>query len=74
MNREEQISRLRAAHKYWQKFGHGPGKFSYAYMHPPDLFGLDPATGQTLLVPANFTPEPVGGNDRILQRTGGNQP
>jgi len=73
MNREEQISRLRAAHKYWQKFGHGPGKFSYAYMHPPDLFGLDPATVKPYCVPANFIPERVGGTIAIVQRTGGRQ-
>ncbi|QYZ78054.1 hypothetical protein E2N92_00715 [Methanofollis formosanus] len=73
MNREEKIARLRAAHNYWQKFGSGPGKFNYAYMHPPDLFNLDPATVKPCCVPANFIPERVGGTIAIVQRTEGRQ-
>lgn len=73
MNRDKRIARLRAAYKYWQKFGSGPGKFSYAYMHPPDLFNLDPATVKPFCVPANFIPEQVGGTITIVQRTGGRQ-
>jgi len=73
MNREEKIARLRAAHKYWKKFGSGPGKFPYPYMHPPDLFKLDPVTTKPYCVPANFIPESVGGSIAIVKRSIGEQ-
>jgi len=72
MNREVKIARLLAAHKYWQDLGSRSGRFS-PYMHPPDLFNLDPVTAKPYCVPANFIPERVGGTISIVQRTGGRQ-
>lgn len=69
MTREDQISRLRAAHKYWgQYIGE---KSMYAHLHPPDLCVFDPLVKKPYYIPAGFIPEYVGGSIAVVQRGGG---
>lgn len=67
MTREEQISRLRAAYEFWSKFRDGsPWQ---PYMHPSDLFDLDPLVKKPHYVPMGFIPEKVGGVITVVNRT-----
>lgn len=69
MNRENQISRLRAAYKYWSQYSDQNAMM--AHLHPPDLCAFDPLVKKPYLIPAGFIPEYVGGSMAVVQRSRG---
>lgn len=63
------LARANAAYERWSAFR--SGSFPHPYLHPPDLFSLDPCVEEPYVVPVSFIPTMVGGNVEIRNRSEG---